>query len=95
LNFDRFLKNTHIANFIKICPVGAKLLHADRWTDKMKLLFAILRMHVKIQIFMVEEDVTSILKVKAVCSSTLLVTIYQTTQCHTAEQCSLFTIMKN
>jgi len=43
---------------------------------------------------MVEKDITSTLKVKAICSSTLLVTIYQTTQCHTAEQCSLFTIMK-
>jgi len=24
------LKNTEISNFIKICPVGAELFHADR-----------------------------------------------------------------
>jgi len=34
-------------------------MQTDRWTDKMKLLFAILRMHLKIQIFMVEEEITS------------------------------------
>jgi len=76
--------------------VGSKLFHAERQMDRqMKPLFAILQTCLKTQIFMVQEDITSILKVKAVCSSTLLVTIYQTTQCHTAEQCSLFTIMKN
>jgi hypothetical protein len=34
---DRYFKNTHILNFMKICPVGADLLHVDgqtdRWTD--------------------------------------------------------------
>jgi hypothetical protein len=34
LNFlDRFSKNTHILNFVKILPVGAELLHADRQTE--------------------------------------------------------------
>jgi hypothetical protein len=28
-----FRKNTHISNFMKICPVGAELFHADRQTD--------------------------------------------------------------
>jgi len=27
-------KNTEIQNFMKICPVGAELLHADAWTDR-------------------------------------------------------------
>jgi len=31
------LKNIQITNFIKICPVGAKLSHADKQTDMMKL----------------------------------------------------------
>jgi hypothetical protein len=30
--FDK--KNPHILNFIKIRPVGAELLHADRQTDR-------------------------------------------------------------
>jgi hypothetical protein len=38
---DRFSKNTQIPNFIAIHPVGAKMLHADRqtdrWTDMTKL----------------------------------------------------------
>jgi hypothetical protein len=38
---DRFSKNTQMSNFMKICPVGAELFHADRradrWTD-MKLI---------------------------------------------------------
>jgi len=33
MNFaDRLLKNTLVSNFIKICPVGAKLFHVDRQT---------------------------------------------------------------
>jgi len=35
LNFDILSKNPQISNFIKICPVAAKLLHVDgqtRWT---------------------------------------------------------------
>ena len=35
LNFlDRFSKNPHIRNFIKIRPMGAQLFHADRGTDR-------------------------------------------------------------
>jgi hypothetical protein len=30
---DLFSKNTEISNFMKICPVGAELFHADAWTD--------------------------------------------------------------
>ena len=30
-------KNTQISNFMKLCPLGAKLFHADRWPDMMKL----------------------------------------------------------
>jgi len=33
LNFlDRFSENNQISNFIKICPVGAKMLDEDRRT---------------------------------------------------------------
>ena len=34
---DLFLKNTQIQNFIKIRPVGAELLHADKRTDRQAL----------------------------------------------------------
>jgi hypothetical protein len=35
LNFlDGFSKNCPISNFMKIRPVGAELLHADRWTGR-------------------------------------------------------------
>jgi len=34
---DSFSKNTQIANFMKIRPVGYELLHADRRTDMTKL----------------------------------------------------------
>jgi len=35
LNFlDTISKNIQIQNFIKICPVGAELFHADRQTDR-------------------------------------------------------------
>jgi hypothetical protein len=34
---DGFLKNTHLSNFTKICPVGATLFHAygktEEWAD--------------------------------------------------------------
>jgi len=41
LNFlNSFSKNTQISNFIKICPVGAELFHADRRTDMTKLIVA-------------------------------------------------------
>jgi hypothetical protein len=36
-----FQKNPQITNFMKICPVGAELFHADgRWTDVTKLKVA-------------------------------------------------------
>jgi hypothetical protein len=42
LNFlDRFSKNTQIANFIKMCPVGAEFLNADGETDLTKLRVAV------------------------------------------------------
>jgi hypothetical protein len=31
---DRFSKNPQIPNFMKIRPVGAKLFHADGWTER-------------------------------------------------------------
>jgi len=31
-----FQKNTKISNYIKICPMGAELLHADGRTDRLK-----------------------------------------------------------
>jgi hypothetical protein len=31
---DRFSKNIHIPNFMKISPVGAELFHADGRTDR-------------------------------------------------------------
>ena len=41
---DMFLKNTQTPTFIKVCPVGAELFHAerrtDRQTDMTKLLVA-------------------------------------------------------
>jgi hypothetical protein len=49
INFlDKCLENIQIQNFMKICPVGAELLHADgrmngqiyRQTDMMKLIVA-------------------------------------------------------
>jgi len=30
----RFSKNTHISNFMKICPLGSELFHADGRTDR-------------------------------------------------------------
>jgi hypothetical protein len=42
LNFlDKFSKNNHILNFKEICPVGAKLPHADGQTDMTKLKVAL------------------------------------------------------
>jgi hypothetical protein len=52
LNFlNRLSKNTQISNFMKIGPVGAEFLHADRQTDgqtymtKLIVTFHNLRMH--------------------------------------------------
>lgn len=50
---QRFMKNIQTLNFTKICPVGAKMFHADRWegsqADMMKLrvAFTILQMCLK------------------------------------------------
>ena len=35
---DRFSKNPQVPNFMKILPLGAKLLHADGQTDEPKLI---------------------------------------------------------
>jgi len=35
---ENFFKNTQISNFMKIHSVGAKLFHADKWTDMLKLI---------------------------------------------------------
>ena len=35
---DRFSKNIQISNLMKICPVGAELLHAEGRTDMTKLI---------------------------------------------------------
>ena len=40
LNFLNRFRKILISNFMKICPVGAKLLHADRKTDMGKLIVA-------------------------------------------------------
>jgi hypothetical protein len=37
---DRLFKYTQISDFMKICPVGAELCHADRQTDMMKPIVA-------------------------------------------------------
>jgi hypothetical protein len=37
---DRLSKNMQISNLMKIRPVWAGLLHADRWTDMTKLIVA-------------------------------------------------------
>jgi len=35
LNFlNKFWKNTQISNFMKICPAGAELFHANGGTDR-------------------------------------------------------------
>ena len=35
---SRFLCKSPVSNFMNICPVGAGLIHANRWTDTMKLV---------------------------------------------------------
>jgi len=39
LEFSRSLKNTQISDFMKICPVGAELFHADKHTTKLIVTF--------------------------------------------------------
>jgi len=34
-------KNTQISNFMKLCPVGAEMFHADGWPDMMKITVAL------------------------------------------------------
>ena len=31
---NKFSKNTHITNLMKILPEGAELFHANEWTDE-------------------------------------------------------------
>ena len=38
--FERFSKNSQIANLMKICTVGAELFHEDGRTDLTKLIVA-------------------------------------------------------
>jgi hypothetical protein len=38
---SHLFKNTQISNFMKICPMGAEMFHADRWTDMTKLIIAL------------------------------------------------------
>ena len=38
--FDRFSKNTHIPNLMKIRPVGAEFFHSDGLTEMTKLIVA-------------------------------------------------------
>ena len=42
-SLDRFWKkkNSQISNFMEICPVGPELSHADRRTDRTKLIVAL------------------------------------------------------
>jgi len=42
-SLGRFSKNTQISNFVKLCPVGAELYHADGQTDMTKLLILAFR----------------------------------------------------
>jgi len=37
---DRFSKYPQISNFLKICPVGAELFHADRQYDETNSRFS-------------------------------------------------------
>jgi hypothetical protein len=42
LNFlDGVSKNAQISTFMKICPAGSELFHANGWTDMMKLIAAL------------------------------------------------------
>jgi hypothetical protein len=38
--FDTLSKSVKISNFLKICPLGAELFHADGQTDMTKLIVA-------------------------------------------------------
>jgi hypothetical protein len=37
-----FFFNLHVSNFMKICPLGAELVHSDGRTDMTKLIVAVL-----------------------------------------------------
>jgi hypothetical protein len=48
---DRFYKKVQISNFIKIRPVGVKLLHADGRTDMTKLMVAFRNLETRLKIY--------------------------------------------
>jgi hypothetical protein len=46
---DIYSKNTQILNFMKICPVGTELFHADGRTDMMKLSVAFRNLQTRLE----------------------------------------------
>jgi len=38
---SHLLKNTQISDFMKICPMGAEMFQAERWTAMTKLIIAL------------------------------------------------------
>jgi len=37
---DRLSKNIHTSDLLKICPLGAELIHAEGWKNMKKLIVA-------------------------------------------------------